>query len=745
MLLVLVLSHFAVAVAIGPLTARFGRRAAWMGAVPFAATAAWLLVVASSVVGGSPITESLQWVPSMGIHLDLRLDATSLMMAMVVAVTGTAILAYTMGYSASPARLAGRLTAFGGAMLGMVLSDNLLGLFVFWESTTVISYALIAYDDRDAAARRAGLQALLITAAGGLVMLAGFVVLGARAGTFSISEIAAASPESGSLTLALMLILAGVVTKSAQVPFHGWLPSAMAAPTPASAFLHSATMVKAGIFLILRLAPISAGHSSWEAVLTIAGLATLFLGGWTALRETDLKRILAYGTVAQLGLLTLLAARGLTLAAATAMLLAHAAFKGTLFLVVGIIDKSTRTRDIRVLSGLRRAMPVTFVIAAAAGASMAGIPGTLGFVAKEAALDILLKADPMLLWLMAAGSVLTVAYTLRVLRVFIGPRFAGPLHTAPATMVVPAAVLAVIGIAAGLVTSPIASLTNAVATVSMANQTGLPAWPGLKPALGVSLLTLALGIGVALIRLPARGDRRPADAAFDRSMAGLLASARRTTSTLQNGSLPIYIAVIMLTTVVVPGVALWRAIALPDDLVIAESWVQVALALLGAVAAVALIAIKNRLGAVLLLGIVGYGMAGLFALQGAPDLALTQVLVETVILVVFATVLARLPERFTPSRRPAVGPVLRGAIAVAVGAFVTIGALAARAARAAEPISSAYLERSLPDGNGRNVVNVILTDFRALDTFGEIAVVATAAIGIAGLLAGLTRRGSGRT
>jgi multicomponent Na+:H+ antiporter subunit A len=661
-------------------------------------------------------------------------------MALVVAVAGALIISYAAGYSDRPTRLAARLAAFGAAMFGLVLSDNLFGLFVFWELTTVTSYALIAYDDRSAEARRAGLQALLITGAGGLVMLAGFVLLGMEAGTYRISEIAAAVPDGATVTIAFGLILAGVLTKSAQLPFHGWLPAAMAAPTPASAFLHSATMVKAGIFLVVRLSPIGAGIAVWETTLVAAGLATMLLGGWTALRETDLKRVLAYGTVAQLGLLTALAARGTTLAAAAAMLLGHAAFKAALFMVVGIIDRSTGSRDVRVLHGLRHALPRTFLVAAAAGASMAGVPATLGFVAKEAALDVLLKQDPLTAWIMAAASVLTVAYTLRVLRVFVGAPYPGAVHPARPAMVIPAGLLALAGVAAGIVPAPVATLTDAMAAGAGADALPLPAWPGLKPALAVSLATLVLGIAAFRVALPARGDRRPADAGFDLAMAGLLATSQRTTAVLQNGSLPIYLAVIFVTAIALPGTALVGVIDLPGDLVLAESWLQLVLVAAAAIAAVALIGLDNRLGTVLLLGVVGYGMVGLFALQGAPDLALTQVLIETVTLVVFAFVLARLPERFSAAGRPAVGPRLRAVIALGVGVFVTLGAFAAMAARTAPPISDAYVERALPDGDGRNVVNVILTDFRALDTFGEIAVVAGAAVGIAGLVSGLSRR-----
>jgi multicomponent Na+:H+ antiporter subunit A len=309
-------------------------------------------------------------------------------------------------------------------------------------------------------------------------------------------------------------------------------------------------------------------------------------------------------------------------------------------------------------------------------------------------------------------------------------------------MTAPAALLAGAGVLLGLLTAPVSRLTDAVAGVSGAPTVPLPAWPGLKPALALSLGTLVLGWAAARLAVPERRGLGRADRGFDAAVAGLLGGARRVTAVLQNGSLPVYLVVILSTVVLVPGSALVGVLDVPDGAVFAESGLQIALGVAAIVAALALAAVGNRLGAVLLLGIVGYGMAGLFALGGAPDLALTQVLVETVTLVVFAIVLARLPEDFTRSPRPAVGPALRIVVAGAVGVFVAAAMFAASSARTAAPVSEAYLERALPEGYGRNVVNVILTDFRALDTFGEIAVVATAALGVAGLAVGIRKRRS---
>ncbi|MCB2223732.1 MAG: DUF4040 domain-containing protein [Actinobacteria bacterium] len=736
----LALSFFAAAALLAGFGRRLRRTAVWLALAPSVAAAATLLAHAPRVLDGEPVRESISWVPSLGVSLEFSLDGAALAMGLVVSLVGAAILAYTVWYQRDPIPLLGRLNLFAGAMFGLTVSDNLFGLFVFWELTTIVSYSLIAYDDRSPDARKAGVHALFVTALGGLVMLVGFVVLGTEAGTYRISEIAAAPPSGPAVTAALALVLAGVLTKSAQVPFHGWLPAAMAAPTPASAFLHAATMVKAGVFLAIRLAPVAMGNDVWQGVLLTAGIATMAVGGWAALRERDLKRILAYGTVAQLGLLTVLAASEATVAASVALLLAHAGFKAALFMVVGSIDKATGTRDIRELGGLRRTLPGTWVVAVAAAASMAGIPLTLGFVAKEAALDALLAASPAIAAAVAAGAVLTVAYTTRILGVFWGPERTAPSSSPAPGMTAAAALLAAAGVAFGIAPGPVEALSGSAARAAGAAAVALPAWPGPKPALWLSLGSLAAGWLAALLPIGPRRGTAAASAAFDATVDGVLGFARRATAVLQNGSLPVYLAVILATVVAVPGAALVTAAASPAGLVPAESWLQAAVGAAAAAAAVGLLALRNRLGAILLLGVVGYGMAGLFALQGAPDLALTQVLVETVTLVVFALVLGRLPERFDRPARPAVGAPIRVALALAVGVFVTGAMLSAAAGRADAPVSEAYLERSLDEGYGRNVVNVILTDFRALDTFGEIAVVATAAIGVAGLAAGIRGR-----
>ncbi|MDX1689955.1 MAG: hydrogen gas-evolving membrane-bound hydrogenase subunit E [Acidimicrobiia bacterium] len=749
-MIVLLLAHFAAAAllpVLGP-----GRRSVAVAAAPPAASLAWLVTAAPDVLDGTPRDERWAWVPDLGIAVDLRLDATALLLGLLVTAIGVGVVLYSGRYlGATPAatRFLASLVAFAGSMLGLVLSDHLVTLYLFWELTTVTSYLLIGHDTRSPAALAAARQAALVTVMGGLAMLGGIVVLGAEAGTLRLSELTAAPPSGTATSVALVLILLGAVTKSAQFPFHAWLPGAMAAPTPASAYLHSATMVKAGIFLLLQLAPVAAAVGFWTPTVATLGTVTLFLGGWRALREHDLKRILAYGTLAQLGLLTLTAGVGTPAAvtAGLAMLLAHALFKAALFLVVGAVDAATGTRDVRRLAGLRHSMPALAAVAALAGASMAGIPPLLGFVAKESVLDALLASDPLLAWIVAAGSVLTVAYTGRVLAVFVGPPVDGVRPERGRRLAAVPALLAVAGIVLGVAPDLAKGLADPAgeAVTGVADAVKIVLWPGITPALGLSALSLALGAALVVSRrrvdrgLAALPRLPDAAAVFEGTVTGLLRLATRSTAVFQSGSLPVYLGVVLAAVLAVPGVALLGAFEVPDDAVAVEGWVQGSVLGLMAVSTLALLIARRRLAALLLLGAVGYGMAALFVIQGAPDLALTQLLIETVGLVVLAVVLYRMPLRFPGSSwRPA--RVVRAVLSVGVGVFVTAAILSAGSPSPVTDTSAAYLERSKPDAGGSNVVNVVLTDFRALDTFGEITVLTTAALGVVGLLAGLRER-----
>lgn len=423
-MLVLVAVHALTAVIAPALVRLWGRHALYVVALVPGATLAWALTQTGGVRSGEPVVETVTWVPQLGLELALRMGTLSWLMLVLVGGVGALVLAYSARYFRSDdpglGRFAAVFVAFAGAMLGLVVSDDLLLLYVFWELTTVFSYLLIGYDPAKRTSRRAAMQALLVTTLGGLAMLAGFVMLGQHAGSYRWSEVSQNLPAGGYLATALVLVLLGALSKSAIFPFSFWLPGAMAAPTPVSAYLHAAAMVKAGVFLVALMGPAVGDATPWRPVLLVGGLITMFFGGWSALRQVDLKLLLAYGTVSQLGLLMVILGAGTrdTALAGVAMVLAHALFKATLFLTVGVIDHATGTRDLRELSGVGRRAPALAVVAGLAAASMAGLPPMAGFVAKEAAVEALLHggtADLVVLAGVIFGSVLTVAYTLRYL------------------------------------------------------------------------------------------------------------------------------------------------------------------------------------------------------------------------------------------------------------------------------------------------------------------------------------------
>jgi multicomponent Na+:H+ antiporter subunit A len=416
----LVALHLLLALLAPALGARIGRRVFLVVALAPLATVVWAATRYAGVVDGTDVVSTTPWVPGLDMTLDLRLDPLGLLLVTLVAGVGTLVFLYCARYFSATergvGRFAGVLTAFAGAMLGLVLADDVLLLYVFWELTSVTSFLLIGYSDEKEDSRRAAVQALLVTTLGGLVMLLGLILLSLEAGTTSLSGILAEPPGGTTTSVALVLLLVGAFTKSAQVPFHPWLPAAMAAPTPVSAYLHAAAMVKAGVYLVARFAPSFAEAPPWRPLVITVGVVTMVVGGWRALRQTDLKRLLAFGTVSQLGFLFVLVGAGTREAAlaGAALLLAHGLFKACLFLTVGIIDHETGTRDLRVLSGLGRRLPVLAVSATLAAASMAAVPPLFGFISKEAAYEAFLHGGPADLATLAGlfvGSVLTGAYS----------------------------------------------------------------------------------------------------------------------------------------------------------------------------------------------------------------------------------------------------------------------------------------------------------------------------------------------
>lgn len=753
-MIALIVCHFVLAACAGPLVRRLGRRAFVVLALPPAAATVWAATEWDTAAAGRTVSRSWEWIPAYGVSFDLRLDALAELMVLLAAGVGTLVLLYCASYFTDDtpqlAAFAGNLLAFAGAMLALVLADDLITLYVFWELTTVFSYLLIGHSSERKQNRRSALQALTVTTLGGLAMLVGFLILGQAAGTYRISEIVADPPETTlAVSVAVVLVLCGALSKSAIWPFSLWLPNAMAAPTPVSAYLHAAAMVKAGVYLVARLAPAFADVPVWRPAILVLGAATMLLGGWRALRLNDLKLVLAYGTVSQLGFLTVLAGAGNWDAAlaAVAMILGHALFKAALFLVIGVVDRAAGTRDLRRLSGVGRSLPYVCAVAVLAAASMAALPPFLGFAAKEAAFYALLHGDTSDRWVLAAtvvGSVLTVAYTLR----FVWGAFCRkpgvadtPVRRVGAAFLAPPALLAV----AGLVLGPGVGWTDrlfgayADAFPVPAHPYHLALWHGFGTVLLLSALTWAGGAvlfagGTAVTRISRRIAWPTADSVFGHLLLGLERLALQITGFVQRGSLSVYLATTLLVMLAGQLAVLftdrpWRGAVAPR---LWDAPLQGALAVLTCAAALFCLTVSRRMKAVVLAGLTGYGAALLFVVQGAPDLALTQFCVETVSMIVFVLVLRRMPVHFQES----VSTWRRAVrIPVALGAAATLGVVVwvSGAARVAEPAGTAMVEE-VADHGLKDVVATILVDLRAWDTMGESAVLAAAAIGVTSLI-----------
>ena len=749
---------------------RVGGRAGggWLYALPPAALALVFAACLPAIANGEVIRLAVDWVPSLGIGLSLLIDGLSLTFALLISGIGAVIALYASGYLAGHPQL-GRfmltLLLFMLSMLGLVLADNLITLFVFWELTTLTSYFLIGFDHASAKARRAALQALLLTGAGGLALLAGFILLGSAAGSLELSEILALGPalQEHPLHLAiLLLILLGAFTKSAQIPFHFWLPNAMAAPTPVSAYLHSATMVKAGVYLLARLHPAFGGSEAWIWSLTLIGAATALLSAVMALRQSDLKLTLAYTTVMALGTLTMFlgAEAPIAVAAAITFLIVHSFYKAALFMVVGILDKQTGSRDVERLGGLAKAMPVTAAVAAAAAFSMAGFPPFLGFIGKELKYEgaLAIASEPVLVagTAVLANALIVAVAGIVALRPFYGrpgetpkaPREAGPrLWLGPLC-------LAALGLLFGL--AP-ASIADTLVQPAVAAVLGRPAtvelalWHGINLPLALSILTFALGVACYLghralrNRLVALEARLPAsaDGVWDGLLEGLKRLAAAQTALLQSGLLRRYMLIVFATTALALGASLiaGEALRLPAEWPgpSLKHWAVTALIAAGAIMAALA---RTRLIAVCALGVVGVGIALVYVMFGAPDVAITQLLVETLVVVLLAVIMLRLPQ-FEAGPEPR-GRRWDALLSIAVGTAVSAVLLAVLAAPLDRRVTAYFEESSVPEAFGRNIVNVILVDFRALDTFGEVAVVAVAAVGaVALLLGGRRSQGSG--
>ncbi len=729
-----------------------------------------LLTHAPAVLDGEVIQAGWEWLPALGLNANFFLDGLGLMFAGLILGIGLLIIIYARFYLSKNDPMGSFYTyllLFQGAMVGIVLSDNVLLLLIFWELTSLSSFLLIGYWKHLPEGRQGARMALTVTAAGGLSMIAGMLILGHIVGSYDLSVILEQREliQSSPLYLpALLLILGGCFTKSAQFPFHFWLPHAMAAPTPVSAYLHSATMVKAGIFLMARMWPVLAGTDAWFYIVSTTGLVTMVVGAYIALFKDDLKGLLAFSTVSHLGLITMLLGFGTPIAAVAGVfhIINHATFKAALFMSAGIVDHEVGSRDVNHLGGLAVLMPITATLATLAAASMAGIPLLNGFLSKEMMLESASQAEwlgqgwvvPLLATL---GAVFSVAYSFRyIVHVFFGPRrerYPNHPHDPPVGMWISPALLVMLVVFIGLfpetIVGPLVAATAGAVIGGPLPEYKLALWHGFTPALGMSVAAVAIGLLVLyryrIVRTAWEDGPHPqAKSMFQASIAAAIALSRRITHGLHNGSLQRYLAWMVSAMLVVGYGSAWMSSHAPGmrELLPASPVAVVAWLLLVGASALVVVVHRQRLLALITVGVVGLIVSVGFVYLSAPDLALTQISVEVVTVVLLLLALNFLPKETPPDSSR--GRALRdGALATLAGLGVG-GAAWAVMTRDFESLSGYYLEHALPGGGGTNVVNVILVDFRGYDTFGEIIVLGIAALTIFALLDGALQGDVGR-
>ncbi len=751
---------FLAALAAPALVKRFGHNAAWVLAIAPALAFVHFALMLPEIAAGGVVTGGYAWVPSFNLSFSWFIDGLSLTFALLITGIGLLIVLYAGGYMKGhpqQGRFLSFLLLFMGAMLGVVVSDSLLMLFVFWELTSITSFLLIGFDHERAASRRAALQALVVTGGGGLLLLAGLIFIWDISGITQLSMLVRGGDilrDSPFYLAALLLVLGGAFTKSAQFPFHFWLPNAMEAPTPVSAYLHSATMVKAGVYLLMRLNPVLGDTAAWQILLPFFGGLTMLTGALLAVRQTDLKLMLAYTTVSSLGLLVMLTGFGSdhAIEAAVLYLVAHSLFKGALFMVAGIIDHEAGTRDITKLGGLRKAMPITFAAALAAAISMAGLPPFFGFLAKEEIYYALAHGNPRAVLfagiaILGNGLMFAVAFAVG-LKPFLGKPVKTPKHAhegplllwlGPALLALKGLTIALFsGIAHFYISTPMAS-----AIAGEVRPVEISLIPHLGVPLGLSLLTIALGIVLytqlsavrslmartfmALVAGPDRG--------FDVFIEMLVKVSFHVTRLIQPGRLEFYVT----ATFAVIAAVLLVPLFLYGELPSMPSWPRdmpvheltfIAIAVAGLVA---VLTASSRLTAIIALGIQGFAVAVIFLLFGAPDLSFTQFMVETLSVVILTLVMTRL--RLSPSDHRGLGQkLLDSTIAIACGTGFALFLMRATQASFDNRLTDFYNTYSKVIAHGANVVNVIIVDFRGTDTLGEIAVVMITGLAILALI-----------
>ena len=721
----------------------------------------WASVKMWSIVDGEVFQDTITWVESFGLDLVFRLDGLSVFFLMLITGFGIFIHVYAHSYLADDKnrpRFFVFLSLFMGAMVGLVMSGSLLMMFVFWELTSLSSYLLIGYYHDNEKSRDSALQAMLITVMGGLFMLAGVILIGHEAGTFRFDELMS-NPnlvlQSPKANIILILLAIGAFTKSAQFPFHFWLPNAMEAPAPVSAYLHSTTMVKAGIFLLARLSPIFSGLPLWHVLLPVVGGITMVFGATKAIMHTDLKKILAYTTVSALGIMVMLLGIGTTVAIQAAMIfvLAHALYKGTLFMVVGNIDHQTGTRDVNELSGLRKKMPYTFVAAALASMSMAGVLPFFGFVAKELLYTATYESPVWAYLTLAAtfvASVFFAALSIEIgYKIFFGKEVQTPLKIREASpgMLFGPLLASFLGLLGGLFAEQLAQpLLHHSSNVAMKVDSVLELmlWHGFNLIFVLSLLTLLVGWGVYHLRHKIRAfanrfslnNSFGPEAIYNQFIPSLLKISSAQTRFFQSGYLRNYLVVIAMSLVALVFLVIGFGhfdVAFTDLFHSSVGFLlhEVLVVVIMLIALWMLLNSKSRLTVIISMGLVGYSTALIFLFFGAPDVAMTQFLIETLSVVIFVLVLNKLPLFVDISTTMA---VKRFIPALLFGLTMSFLLLWVQQTEIDPSLKEYFVQNSFLQAQGRNIVNVILVDFRGLDTMGEITVLMVASLGVYSLL-----------
>lgn len=729
-----------------------------------------------NIMDGQVVQYVYNWVPSIGIDFTLYLDGLSLLFAMIITGIGILVVLYSIFYLAPEEPLGNfyvYILLFMGAMLGVVTSNNLILLYIFWELTSFSSFLLIGFWYHRSGSRYGAQKSMLITVLGGFAMLAGFLILYVITGTFDVRELIAQAEvikNHAYYLPALILILTGAFSKSAQVPFHIWLPNAMEAPTPVSAYLHSATMVKAGIFLICRMTPILAGTAAWFWIVSVVGICTLMLGSFLAVKQTDLKAILAFSTISQLGLIITLFGFGTPAAvlAGAFHLLNHAAFKGSLFMMVGIVDHETGTRDIRLLSGLAKTMPYTALIAGIGCLAMAGVPPFNGFLSKEMFFEAAVAvANPatnafyhplaILFPIVAVlGSIFTFVYSMMIFHgVFFGPltdKTDKTPHEAPIGLLFPGLLLVSLNVIIGLFPMLAGGTILGPVTQSILLEPmyiNLYLWHGFNVPLMMSITVVGIG-GLLYWKLESTKKvmelvpKYPSsNAIYDWTIVNMVKGALKITNWQMTGYLRDYLVFISVVVVGAGGTTLFLKNAMDFNTTNMASIApyEAILALVLVTASMGVVLAKSRLAAILSLGVVGYSMSLLFILFRAPDLALTQLIVETVTLALFLLCFYHLPKEIIQEKNRPVAKGINVLVSAATGILVAAMSISAHNSKSFESISKYFVENSYKLGGGNNMVNVILVDFRGLDTMGEITVVGIAAFAVYALIKLKVKRG----